>query len=144
MIRPVNSAKRPYLRWKTSAACNAGQLAVASSELALPAAEGLATAETIIGVFAFDAASGATAYLYPPDQEFEFDVYQGSSVDDATDSMRGVLYDIYVDGAADDGSAEGEMYIDLNDSTGGFIILSNYDNVRKVATGSFLATSLYL
>jgi hypothetical protein len=144
MIRPVNSAKRPYLRWKTSAACNAGQLAVAGSALALPAAEGLAVAGTIIGVFVEDADSGALAYLYPPDQEFEFDIYQGSTVDDATLAMQGVLYDIYVDGAAGDGSAEGEMYIDLNDTSGGFIILSNYDNVRKVATGSFLHTSLYL
>jgi hypothetical protein len=144
MIRPVNSAKRPFLRWKTSAACNAGQIAVVSGGLALPAAEGLETAATVLGVFVEDAASGALAYIYPADQEFEFDVYQGSTVDAVTLAMQGVSYDIYVDGAADDGAAEGEMYVDLNDTTGDFVIISQYDNVRGVATGSFVGTSRYL
>jgi hypothetical protein len=144
MIRPVNSAKRPFIRWKTNSAINAGQLAVASGGLAVAAAEGLATAATIIGVCVEDVASGDLGYFYPPDQEFEFSIYQGSSVDEATLAMQGIAYDIYVDGAAEDDGAEGEMYIDLNDTTGGFVVLSNYDNTRRVATGNFLKTSLYL
>lgn len=144
MIRPVNSAKRPFLRWKTNSQINAGQLVVASGGLAVAAAEGLVTAATIIGVAVEDAANGAICYLYHPRQEFEFDIYQGSSVDTAALANQGVAYDIYVDGAAGDLAAEGEMYIDLNDTSGGFVILSQYDNTRRVATGSFLETSLYL
>jgi hypothetical protein len=144
MIRPVNSAKRPFLRWKTSAACNAGQIAVVSGGLALPAATGLETAATVLGVFVEDADSGALAYIYPANQEFEFDVYQGSTVDAVTLAMQGVSYDIYVDGAAGDGSAEGEMYVNLNDTTGDFVVISQYDNTRGVATGSFIGTSRYL
>jgi hypothetical protein len=144
MIRPVNSAKRPFLRWKTSAACNAGQIAVASGGLALPAAAGLVTAATVLGVFVEDAASGALAYIYAPDQEFEADIYQASTIDTAALANQGVLYDIYVDGSAGDGSAEGEMYLNLNDTTGGFLALSQYDNTRRVATFNFLKTSLYL
>jgi len=59
-------------------------------------------------------------------------------------AYQGVAYDVYVDGAAGDGSAEGEMYININDSGDGFIALSQYDNVRRVATGNFIKTSLYL
>jgi streptogramin lyase len=143
MIRPVNSAKRPYLRWKTSAACNAGQIAVVSGGLALPAAENCSAA-TVLGVFVEDAASGALAYIYPGNQEFEFDVYQGSTVDEVTLAMQGVAYDIYVDGAAGDDSAEGETYLDLNDTSTGFVVVSNYDNKRRVATGSFLQAQLYV
>jgi hypothetical protein len=144
MIRPINSAKRPYLEWKTSAACHAGQVAVVSGGLALPAAAGLATAATVIGVFAEDAASGAVSYIHPPDQEFEFELYQGSTIDTAALANQGVLYDIYVDGAVNDGSAEGEMYLNLNDTTGAFVVLSSYDNTRRVATGTFLKTSRYI
>ncbi|MDD5523551.1 MAG: hypothetical protein PHI84_22260 [Kiritimatiellae bacterium] len=144
MIRPVNSQVRPLLQYKTSAACKKGQVAVMANGLALPAAEGLAAAATVVGVFAEDAASGAVAYIYPADQPFEFEFYQGSTVDEGTLAMQGVLYDLYVDGAAGDGSAEGEMYLDLNDTDGAFIALSSYDNKRRVGIGNFLKASLYL
>jgi hypothetical protein len=144
MIRPVNSPKKPFLQWKTSAICRKGQVAVASGGLALPAAAGLATAATVLGVFVENAASGALASIYSPDQEFEFDLYQGGATDTAALANQGVLYDIYVDGAAGDASAEGEMYLNLNDVTGAFVVLSSYDNTRRVATGTFLKTSRYL
>jgi len=112
--------------------------------LALPAAEGLVAAATVVGVFAEDAASGAVSYIYPADQPFEFEFYQGSTVDEGTLAMQGVLYDLYVDGAAGDGSAEGEMYLDLNDTSDAFIALSSYDNKRRVGIGNFLKASLYL
>ena len=143
MIRPVNSAKRPYLRWKTSAACNAGQIAVVSGGLALPAAENCSAA-TVLGVFVEDAASGAISYIYPGNQEFEFSIYQGDTTDVAALANQGVAYDIYVDGAAGDAGAEGETYLDLNDTSTGFVVLSNYDNTRRVATGSFLQAQLYV
>jgi hypothetical protein len=144
MIRPVNSAKRPYLQWKTSAACNAGQILKVGSSLALPVAAGNGATAIILGVCVEDVASAGLAYIYPVDQEFEFDIYQGSTIDTAALANQGVAYDVYVDGAAGDASAEGEMYINLNDTGDGFIVLSSYDNIRRVATGSFLLASCYL
>lgn len=143
MIRPVNSAKRPFLRMEAGAAINAGQVLVISSGEAVPAAGG-ASAATVVGVAVEDAASGALVYIYPPDQEFEFDIYQGGAVDVGALANQGEIYDIYVDGAAGDGSAEGEMYLDLNDTSGAIVALSKYDNTRRVATGSFTIASRYL
>jgi hypothetical protein len=141
MIRPVTPALKPYLEAEAGAAINKGQILVYSSGEAVPAAEGLVSAATIMGVAVEDAASGEKVYIYPPDQQFEFEIYQGSSTDTAALTDQGELYDIYVDGAVDDGSGEGEMYVDLNDTTGGFISLSAYDNVRRVAIGTFILAS---
>lgn len=142
MIRPLNSAKKPYIEWKTNAKLNKGQLAVVSGGLAVAAAEN-PTDATVIGVVVENAANGALVYLYDPSEEFEFDIYQGSSVDTAALANQGVAYDLYVDGAAGDLGAEGEMYIDLNDTSGAFIVLSSFDNNRRVATGRFLQAKLY-
>ena len=141
MIRPLNSAQKRYAKWKTSAACKRGQLLVMNSDLALPAAEA-ASAATVIGVAVADAGSGAIVSVMDPHQDFEFDLYQGSTIDIATDAMLGVGYDLYVDGAAGDGSAEGEMYLDLNDTTGDFIVLVGYDNVRRVGIGRITEASI--
>jgi hypothetical protein len=141
MIRPVNSEKLPYGKWITSAAVNAGQVLVLGTDNVAPATEGVSTA-IIVGVAVEDAASGAIVYVYDPDQEFEFDIYQGSTVDVATEAMYGLDYDLYVDGAAGDGSAEGEMYIDLNDT--GMIRLTSYDNNRRVANGRFINALIYV
>jgi hypothetical protein len=130
------------MKWKTSALVNRGQVAVMSSDLALAAAEAASSA-TVIGVVAVGVDTiGDIAEIYDPNQDFEFDFYQGSTVDTATDAMLGVGYDLYVDGAAGDGSAEGEMYLDLNDTTDDFIILVGYDNTRRVGIGRFTQASI--
>jgi hypothetical protein len=144
MIRPVNSQKKPILEYEAGAAINKGQLLVISSTEAVPAAEGLASAATICGVAVEDAASGAKVYAYAPDQEFEFDIYQGSTTDTGALASLGELYDIYVDGSVNDGAAEGEMYLDFNDQTGGFVVLTGYDNTRRVATGTFILASRWI
>jgi hypothetical protein len=143
MIRPVNPDSGKFLKWKTSAACKKGQIAVMNSDLALPAAAG-ASAATVLGVFAEDADSGAIASIYNAHQIFEADFYQGSSTDTATDAMLGVGYDIYVDGAAGDGSAEGETYLDLNDTIGDFCVLLDYDNNRRVGQFRFTDASILI
>lgn len=143
MIRPINSAKVPLLQYKTGAAVRKGQLCKLDTGVAIPAAEGVASA-ILLGVAAENAASGATVYLYSMDEPFEFDMYQGGSTDVATDAMLGTAYDIYVDGAAGDGSAEGEMYIDFNDTTGAFVLLLGYDNNRRVAFGKVLESVRYI
>ena len=143
MIRPINSSKVPLLQYKTGAAVRKGQLLKLDTGVAIPATEGVASA-ILLGVAAENAASGATVYMYSLDQLFEFDMYQGGATDVATAAMIGTAYDIYVDGAAGDGSAEGEMYIDFNDTTGAFVILVGYDNNRRVATGKFLEGVRYI
>lgn len=143
-IRPINSAKLPFMAFEAGAAIAKGQLLVISSTEAVPAAEGLASAATICGVAVEDAASGAIVYAYSPDQEFEFDVYQGGSTDVGALASLGELYDIYVSGAVGDGSGEGEMFLDFNDQTGGFVVLTGYDNNRRVATGRFILASRWI
>lgn len=143
MIRPINSSKVPLLKYLTGAAVRKGQLCKLDNGVAIPAAEGVASA-ILLGVAAENAASGATVYLYSLDQLFEFDFYQGGSTDVATAAMLGTAYDIYVDGAAGDGNKEGEMYLDLNDTTGAFVLLLDYDNVRRVGIGKFLESVRYI
>lgn len=143
MIRPVNSAQSTYNTYTTGAAVNKGQICVLSGDTAVPAAEGINT-QIILGVAVEDAAKGALVKLYPADQEFEFDVYQGSTVDVPLSTHQGVDYDIYVDGAAGDGSGEGEMYLDINDTTGAFIRVNKIDATRRVVTGRFFKSLIYV
>jgi hypothetical protein len=143
MIRPVNSAQSSFLRFTTGAAVNKGQICVLDGDTAVPAAEGVNT-QVILGVAVEDAASGAIVKLYPADQEFEFDVYQGSTVDVPLSTHQGVDYDIYVDGAAGDGSAEGEMYLDLNDTDGAFVRVIKIDAIRRTVTGRFFKSLIYV
>lgn len=141
-IRPVNSAKSQFTKFLAGAAIKKGQTIMVDSAEAKPTAEGVATA-ILLGVAVEDCADAATVKIYPIDQVFEFDIYQGGAIDVATDAMMGQLYDLYVDGAAGDGSGEGENYIDLNDTTGASIMLIGYDNVRRVALGKFIEAVRY-
>jgi hypothetical protein len=141
MIRPVNSEQAAYAKWITSAAVHAGQVLVLGTDNVAPAAEGVSTA-IIVGVAVEDTASGGIVSVYDAKQEFEFDIYQGDTVDEGTEAMYGLDYDLFVDGAVDDNSGEGEMYIDLNDT--GMIRLTSYDNNRRVATGKFVDALIYI
>jgi len=143
MIRPLRTDNKGYVRWLAGAAINKGQVCVLTAGECVPAAEGVASA-VILGVAVEDCADAATAILYNPRQQFEADLYQGGATDVATAAMIGTDYDIYVDGAADDGSGEGEMYLDLNDTTGPMFNLLGYDNIRRVATVMFIESLLYV
>lgn len=142
MITPVNSSQDRFVEWLTGAAIKKGQIVILDTT-AKPAAEGVATT-IILGVAAADAASGATVKMYHPDQVFAFDVYQGGATDACTAAMLGTAYDIYVDGAAGDGSAEGEMYLDLNDTTGAFVHLIGYDKEGTRAYGRFIRSLMLI
>lgn len=125
MIKVVNAKPERYLHWLTGAAIKKGQFVILDTT-AKPAAEGISAA-TLLGLAMEDAASGEYVTLYPiVGTEFEIDIYQGGAVDDAAATMIGTAYDIYVDGAAGDGSGEGEMYLDLNDTTDAFCYLMSY------------------
>jgi hypothetical protein len=144
MINVVNPNPKRFVYWKTSAAVNKGQLVVISGGLALPAAEAVAGAY-IVGVAAEDAASGATCTIIPVlGEELEFDIYQGGATDTFATAGIGTLYDIYVDGAAGDLSAEGEMYLDPNDTDGAFVYLMRFDNTARKAWGRVALASTLL
>jgi len=143
MIRPLRSDKLGYVRWLAGAAINAGQICYLSSGEAKPTAEGV-TSAIILGVAVEDCADAGTVILYNPRQQFEISLYQGGSIDVATAAYIGTDFDIYVDGAADDGDAEGEMYLDLNDTTDPMFNLLGYDNTRRVATVMFIESLLYV
>ena len=143
MIRTIQSQQKPIIGYKTGAIVRKGQLLMLSGGYAIPSTEGTASA-IMLGLAAEDAASGATCLVYSLDQLFEFDLYQGSSIDVATEAMKGTAYDIFVDGAAGDTAAEGEMYLDLNDTTAAFIILTSFDNDRRVAVGQVLESVRYI
>lgn len=142
MFRPINSAKAPYVKFLAGAAIAKGQVLVNTSSEAVPAAEAISTA-VIIGVAVEDCDDAATAKIYPVDQIFEADIYQGSTVDVATDAMLGQIYDLYVDGAVGDGGAEGEMYIDFNDTNAASFMVIGYDNARRVVIGKFIEAVRY-
>lgn len=142
MIRPLRSDNKGFIRWLAGADIKKGQICILDSGEAKPTAEGVNSA-IILGVAVEDCADTDTVVLYNPRQQFEIDIYQGGETDVATDALLGTDYDIYVDGAAGDGSGEGEMYLDLNDTTGPMFNLLGYDNVRRVAKVEFIESLLY-
>lgn len=143
MIRPLRSDQRGFIRWLAGADIKAGQVCVLTGGECVPAAAGVNSA-VILGVAVEDCADAATAILYHPRQQFEAEFYQGGSTDVATAALIGTDFDIYVDGAAGDGSGEGEMYLDLNDTTDPMFNLLGYDNTRRVGIVEFIESLLYV
>ena len=116
-----------------------GQLAVLSSGTAIAATEAVASA-IILGVFAEAADATDMVMIDPivPGGCIVADFYQGGSTDAITDAMLGTLYDLYVDGST------GEMYLDLNDTTGAFLFpIGRSDNGLKAYVKP-LAAHIYL
>jgi hypothetical protein len=142
MIRPLRPDSKGFIRWLAGADIKKGQICVLTGGECVPAAEGVNSA-VILGVAVEDCDDTETAILYSPRQQFEAEFYQGSSTDVATAALLGTDFDIYVDGAAGDGSGEGEMYLDLNDTTGPMLNLLGYDNVRRVGIFEFIESLLY-
>lgn len=143
MIRPLRSDQMGFVRWLAGADIKAGQVCYLSSGEAKPTAEGVTTA-VILGVAVEDCDDADTVIMYNPRQQFEAEFYQGGNTDVATDALIGTDFDIYVDGAAGDGSGEGEMYLDLNDTTDPMFNLLGYDNTRRVGTVMFIESLLYV
>jgi len=116
-----------------------GQLAVLSSGTAIAASEAVASA-IILGVFAEDADATDMVMIDPitAGGYIVADVYQGGATDAITDAMLGTLYDIYVDGST------GEMYLDLNDTTGAFLFPIGRTNDGLKAYVKPLAAHIYL
>lgn len=114
-----------------------GQLAVVSSGLAVAAAEGIASA-TILGVAMETCLVNEVATIYPITSEtvLEMAVYQGGATDACTNAMLGTVYDIYVDTTS--------TYLDLNDTTGAFLVLIGHMNDGLTALVKPLRSVMYI
>ena len=84
-----------------------------------------------------DAAEGAVCQIYPATgTEFLFHTYQGGSTDVFADANLGTPFDIFVDTY--------DTYLDANDTSGAFVILTGYDNTAKTAKGRILNSVIYV
>lgn len=114
-----------------------GTIAKLDSGTAILAAEGIASA-ILLGVAAEDYDAGEICSLYPPDIEYDINIYQGGATDTFAAANVGTPFDIYVDGTSKD------MSLDANDTTGAFCVLMGYDNALQKAQIRFLSTVNYL
>jgi hypothetical protein len=135
-IEVINASPERYVHYYTgSGGLKKGQFAVLDSGTAIAASEGISTA-ILLGVAMEDAAATAICTLMPlTGTELLFNIYQGSTTDTFTASNVGTPFDIYVDSA--------DTYIDPNDSTGGFLILTSYDNTARTAKARVLNSVIY-
>jgi hypothetical protein len=118
---------KSFIYWvAASGGVKAGQI-VKSSTGAAPVAAAH-TGQTILGLAMEDAAAGTAAKIYPlGGTVLEIDFDSASTLQTASDSMLGTLYDIKVD------STSGEMTLDLDDVTDAYCFLVGYDNAKKKA-----------
>lgn len=116
-----------------------GQLVTWSSNTVIAATEGIASA-IIVGVALEDADAAAYVMVDPitGGEVLEMDVYTGGATDTIADSNLGTLYDIYVDGST------GEMTLDLNDTTGAFVLPVGRTSDGTKAFCKLLAAHAYL
>ena len=125
MITLYSPMDKSFIYWvAASGGVKAGQI-VKSSTGAAPVAAAH-SGQTILGLAMEDAAAGKAAKIYPlGGTVLEIDFDSASTLQTASDSMLGTLYDIKVD------STSGEMTLDLDDVTGAFCFLVGYDNAKK-------------
>lgn len=125
MITLYSPMDKSFIYWvAASGGVKAGQI-VKSSTGAAPVAAAH-TGQTILGLAMEDAAAGTAAKIYPlGGTVLEIDFDSASTLQTASDSMLGTLYDIKVD------STSGEMTLDLDDVTDAFCFLVGYDNAKK-------------
>jgi len=136
MLKPCNVNPQKMIQFYVGTGGIAkGQLAMIDSDTAIDATEGQNTA-ILIGVAFDDYDAGDVGQFYPlDDTEFEMPIYQGSTVDEATDAMVGTGFDLYVN--------DGDHMLDLNDETGEMFALMRYDNDRQVAWVRVIKALIY-
>lgn len=125
-VKIVTASPKPFIKCIVgSGGVTKHQFASWSSNTAIACAEGVATA-ILIGIAVETYAEGAIGSFYDVRGELiEMDVYVGSTDDDLAAADIGILYDMYV--------SSGDCQLDLNDTTGGFLIPQEYDNTLKKA-----------
>lgn len=136
MINVVNAKPERLIKALAGANLYKGQLAIIDTGEAKPAAAAM-SASTGFGIVMDDCLDTAVATLYPLiGTELEIDTYQGGVLKAWTDAMLGLAYDIVV--------TSNDMTLDPNDVTGGFVVLTGYDNVKGVAYGRIALADIYL
>ena len=125
MITLYSPMDKSFIYWvAATGGVKAGQI-VKSSTGAAPVAAAH-SGQTILGLAMEDADAATAAKIYPlGGTVLEIDFDSASTLQTASDSMLGTLYDIKVD------STSGEMTLDLDDVTGAFCFLVGYDNAKK-------------
>lgn len=136
MFEPCNvNPQKMLFGYVGTGGVSKGQLCMIDSDTIIDATEGQTTA-VLYGVAFDDYDAGEVGQFYPlDDTEFKVPIYQGSTVDEATDAMIGVDYDLYVD--------SGEHYLDLNDTTNPMFVLQRYDNDQKMAWVRVIKALIY-
>ena len=127
MIHAKNALPVNMIQWvAATGGVKKGQL-VKSATGAAPVAAAHEGA-TLLGVTVADAAQATAATIIPlRGTLLEIDYRPGRTKMSCTAADLGVLYDMYVD------STTGEMFIDLDDTTGGYLFIVGYDNIKQKA-----------
>jgi hypothetical protein len=137
MINVSNIKQEKLIRLVAGAvAVKKGQLMCTPSTGVIAATAAQAT-NTLIGV-SLEACDAAAICTMAPlsGTDLEIDTYQGGTLKEFADADLGKLFDIVV--------TSGDMTIDPNDTTGGFLCLVGYNNVSKVAYVRPINSGIYL
>jgi len=136
MLKPLNVNPQKMIRFYVGTGGVAkGQLCMIDNDTAIDATEGQTTA-ILIGVAFDNYDAGKVGQFYPlDDTEFEIPIYQGDTIDEATDEMIGTGFDLYVD--------NGDHKLDLNDESGEMFALMGYDNDRQVGYVRVIKALIY-
>lgn len=126
MINAQNAGQPNIFQWVTaSAGLIKGQLAKSSSGAVAVAAGH--TGQTLLGLALETTASGEPAILYPLfGTVLVITVLQTGTKKTFTDANLGTQYDLVV-------GAGGDMSLDPDDTSGGFLILVGYNNADQKA-----------
>lgn len=136
-IEIINAKPERYLRFVTGVGgLTKGQLAVLSSGTAIATSEGVSSA-ILLGVALETTLATEMALVYPlTGTELEMGIYQGDTIKVFAPADIGKPFDIYVDSK--------ETYLDPNDTTGAFLVLSSYDNTTKIARCRAINSVIYV
>lgn len=111
-----------------SGGVKAGQLLKTSSGEVTPIANGDQSAATLVGLALEAGAEDVAVPVIPfTGNVFEIDYLTSATKKTFTDADLANSYDVNINGTT------GEQTLDLDDVTGGWLVLVGYDNDRKVA-----------
>lgn len=136
MFKVINAKPERLITALAGANLYKGQLAIIDTGKAKPAAAALSAA-TALGIVMESVLDTKLVQLYPlVGTELEADVYQGGVLKGFTDAMLGLAYDMVV--------TNNEMEIDPNDTTGGFFVLTGYNNDTQKCYGRLALADIYM
>jgi hypothetical protein len=125
-VKLATASCKPFIKCIVgSGGVKKDQFSTWSANTAIAATEGVASA-ILIGIAVETYIEGQIGSFYDVRGEtLEIDVYTAGSTDDLVAADIGILYDISVD--------SGDCKLDLNDTTGAFLIPQEYSNTTRKA-----------